>query len=299
MILRPILFVLVVFIATVSAVTLSQSGELIELQPYKNRLFSYPGIIETRDGGAFVKVDYREARDIDRRDQVAERRVKNNYVSFKPRGQQRPLSLTSGAMQVEAMEVGRAADARFVVIFIHGRGGDKRLGINDWTFGGNFNRLKNLAVRNGGVYYTPTIPSFDATGLEHLSVLVNHLSHVAPDAPVILACGSMGSLLCWAGGNDARIAPRLGGIVVLGGSAGGSYRSSKAYQNRVPVLFAHGSNDTVYDWQDQHAFYRSIRNGSDGQYPIRFILFNGGTHGTPIRMIDWRDTINWMLAIAS
>jgi len=23
-----------------------------------------------------------------------------------------------------------------------------------------------------------------------------------------------------------------------------------------------------------------------------------GTHGTPIRMIDWRDTLNWMLAVA-
>ncbi len=36
------------------------------------------------------------------------------------------------------------------MIFIHGRGGDRKLGANDKRFGGNFNRLKNLAVDNGG-----------------------------------------------------------------------------------------------------------------------------------------------------
>ena len=33
-------------------------------------------------------------------------------------------------------------------------------------------------------------------------------------------------------------------------------------------------------------------------YPARFVRFETGTHGTPIRMIDWRDTLNWMLSKA-
>jgi len=30
----------------------------------------------------------------------------------------------------------------------------------------------------------------------------------------------------------------------------------------------------------------------------RFVRFETGTHGTPIRMTDWRETLNWMLSAA-
>ena len=32
-------------------------------------------------------------------------------------------------------------------------------------------------------------------------------------------------------------------------------------------------------------------------YPIKFALFDSGSHGTPIRMTDWRLILNWMLAV--
>jgi hypothetical protein len=28
------------------------------------------------------------------------------------------------------------------------------------------------------------------------------------------------------------------------------------------------------------------------------VRFETGTHGTPIRMTDWRETLNWMLAVS-
>ncbi|MEM9104339.1 MAG: phospholipase [Pseudomonadota bacterium] len=270
----------------------------IQLQPYKDRLFGYPDVLDSRDGGAFLTIDYSEERDIDRRDQIPERRVKGNYVSTMPKRQQRGVTLTLDDIQVEAFEIGPQRGARFAVIFVHGRGGDKRLGAKDWTFGGNFNRLKNLAVRNGGVYYAPSIPSFDAVGLDHLKTLISHIRHNMPDAPIVLACGSMGSILCWESGNDTRIIKHLAGSVILGGTVDKSFLNSLAHRGRTPVLLAHGSRDSVYDWQAQHALYQKIRNSGDQPYPIRFVLFQDGTHGTPIRMVDWRDTINWILAQA-
>ncbi|MEQ1842015.1 MAG: alpha/beta hydrolase, partial [Verrucomicrobiales bacterium] len=42
--------------------------------------------------------------------------------------------------------------------------------------------------------------------------------------------------------------------------------------------------------------YRQIREKSPG-YPVKMERFESGTHGTPIRMIDWRKTINWQLSV--
>ena len=63
----------------------------------------------------------------------------------------------------------------------------------------------------------------------------------------------------------------------------------------MPVFFAQGSRDTVFPLARQEAFFRSILARSKA-YPARFVRFESGTHGTPIRMTDWRETLNWMLA---
>lgn len=48
------------------------------------------------------------------------------------------------------MTAGKRDGASFIVIYLHGRGGNRLQGMNDFTFGGNFNRVKNLAVLNDG-----------------------------------------------------------------------------------------------------------------------------------------------------
>ncbi len=288
-----------VAVSFVAALLLAPGPSLADpdpIKPYKDKLFSYPAILSESDNGSFLKVDYRKERDLHGRDKIPERRAKGKYVNMRPKRKQRALTIKAPDVAVQVYETGEAKSARFAVIFIHGRGGDRRLGVKDWTFGGNFNRLKNLVVRNRGVYYAPTIPSFDKAGLNHLKTLVTYIRRTSPKAPVILACGSMGSILCWKGANDPGISARLKGIVILGGTGDGNYSRSAAYQARVPVLLAHGSADSVYDWRNQMALYRDIRYSDSDIYPVRFVLFETGSHGTPIRMIDWRDTLNWMLS---
>ena len=44
---------------------------------------------------------------------------------------------------------------------------------------------------------------------------------------------------------------------------------------------------------DQQALFEKLNKA---KYPARFTLFQNGNHGTPIRMIDWRKVLNWILA---
>ena len=92
-------------------------------------------------------MDYREARDIDARDEIPERRVRGKYVATGIRKVQQDLVLDSEAGRIRHVAVGRRAGARFITVWLHGQGGSRSQGVDDFTFGGNFNRIKNLDGR--------------------------------------------------------------------------------------------------------------------------------------------------------
>lgn len=262
------------------------------LAPFKDELFSVQTILETADGGDFTRVDYDEMRDINGRDSIPERRVKDRYVSLKVRRVQenQTLSLSTGPLDVG--RVGRDQGQAFTVIFIHGRGGDRRLGLNDISFGGNFNRLKNLAAESGGTYYAPSVRSFDEKGVAEIAALVAHASAQSGGRPVVLACASMGSFICWGVSRDASTVAKLSGMAILGGAPDPALPKSAAAKAKLPIWFTHGSRDSVYAAEDQRSIYQKLR--SAGQ-PVRFTLFETGSHGTPVRMSDWRAMLNWLI----
>jgi hypothetical protein len=267
------------------------------LQPFKDELFAYPGILSEGTGGAYRVVDYREARDIDRRDEIPERRVRGKYVSTGVRRVQQDLVLDSAAGRVRHFAVGSTSGARIVTIYLHGQGGSRKQGVDDFTFGGNFNRLKNLMAANSGLYLSPDFSDFGSTGAAEIAALIDHYAARSPDARFFLACGSMGGALCWELARNQRVAERLGGLLLLGSTRDDGFAASAAFERRVPVFFGHGSRDTVFPVDGQEAFFRSILERAP-RYPARFVRFESGTHGTPIRMSDWRETLNWMIAEA-
>ena len=281
-----VLFGLLVVLPAMPAAT-----EPLMLKPFKDTLFGYPAILAAGDGGASRVVDYREMRDINGRDEIPERRVRGEYVSLGVRRQQQELVL--GGLRHFA--VGRAEGARLVTVYLHGQGGNRRQGIDDFTFGGNFNRIKNLMAENGGLYLSPDVPDFGGRGAAAISALIGHYAARSPGAPVFLACGSMGGALCHALAKDTEIAPRLGGILLLGSHWDPAFVKSAAFQRRVPLFIGQGSRDTVFPAEKQEAFFRSIL-AAKSDYPVRYVRFESGTHGTPIRMTDWRETLNWMLS---
>ena len=261
------------------------------LKSFKDALFAYPTMLSSADDGAYRVIDYREMRDINQRDETPERRVHAKYVALGVRREQQDLSLDG----ITHVAVGRTDGASAITLYLHGQGGSRKQGVDDFTFGGNFNRIKNLMAANGGLYLSPDFPDFEKGGADAVARLIEYYAAKSPGAPVFVACGSMGGALCYRLARDARVAPRLGGLLLLGSMWSDDFIGSAAYQRKVPIFFAQGSRDKVFPADRQEAFYRAIRAAAPG-YPARFVRFESGTHGTPIRMTDWRETLNWMLS---
>jgi hypothetical protein len=292
-------FVLSAVLAVVGPLSLpaTSPAQAASLEPYKDDLFAYPATLSSDDEGAYRVVDYREQRDIDERDEIPERRVKKAYVSLGVRSVQKDLQLKSGAGDVRFVAVGETEGASTITVYLHGQGGSRKQGVDDFTFGGNFNRIKNLMAKNGGLYLSPDFSDFGDKGAAEVAALIDHYASASPGAKVFVACGSMGGYLCWKLASDSRIAARLSGLLLLGSVFDEGFSKSAAFKKKVPVFFGHGSRDTVFSVDGQEAFYRSLRS-SKGGYPARFVRFETGTHGTPIRMTDWRETLNWMMSVA-
>ncbi len=271
------------------------SAQALELASQKDRLFAYPAVLSSSDGGAYRVVDYREMRDINGRDAVPERRVDGRYISTGVRRAQQDLALQTKAGTVRHVAVGKTEGASAIVVYLHGQGGNRRQGVDDFTFGGNFNRIKNLMAKSGGLYLSPDFSDFEARGAQEIAALIAYYAERSPGARVFVACGSMGGALCWRLAQDRVTADRLGGLLLLGSMWNDAFLQSPAFAERVPVFFGHGSEDRVFPVGNQEAFFRKIRSSAKG-YPVRFVRFESGTHGTPIRMSDWRETLNWMLA---
>ena len=102
----------------------------------------------------------------------------------------------------------------------------------------------------------------------------------------------MGSFICWGISRDAQTVAKLSGMAILGGAPDPALPKSAAAKARLPIWFTHGSRDSVYAADDQLAIYQKLR--AAGQ-PARFTLFETGSHGTPVRMSDWRAMLNWLI----
>ncbi|WP_425374214.1 alpha/beta hydrolase [Neorhizobium lilium] len=280
----------VVLMATWSSTVFAQEGPIA---PYKDDLFSQVTVMQTADGGAYKVIDYQEMRDINGRDREPERHVKDDYVSLGVRRVQENETLQISGRSLDVTRVGPQKAAAFTVIFIHGRGGDRRLGVNDYTFGGNFNRLKNLAVGSGGIYYSPSVISFGDKGVADIAALIRYAFEQSSGRPVILACASMGGFICQGISRDAEAVRYMKGMAILGGPPDPQLAGTPLAKLKLPIYFAHGSADSVYKADDEIAIYRKLRQAG---YPTRYTLFQTGSHGTPIRMVDWREVLNFILA---
>ena len=92
-------------------------------------------------------------------------------------------------------------------------------------------------------------------------------------------------------------APMLGGVIHVGSAVTPkNIIKTPAFKYKVPTLFAHGGYDTGISWQEMKRQFDELRN-KDSNYPTKFYLYHGGVHGTPIRMIDWREVLSYILSI--
>jgi predicted esterase len=279
------------------AAAFAQTSSSVTLNGHKDELFSHKNrtVIETRNNESYKRYRFDEMEDVNGQDSVPVKAAKEERIDRSVLTQQRDLSIKYSGRKLDTVEVGTRKDAKFAVIFIHGAGGSKELGASDVTFGGNFNRLKNLAVKNNGTYYSPSV---DLKGDGHLSVLalIELIKKESPQAKVVIACGSAGARTCWAVADKAG--SKLSGIMILGGVAPPKkFDRSNAYGERIPIIISHGTRDGVVSAKVHERFYEGILK-LDPSYPIKLELFESGIHGTPIRMVDWKESLEWIFAKA-
>ncbi|MDZ4083530.1 MAG: hypothetical protein U1E10_11380 [Bdellovibrionales bacterium] len=263
------------------------------LKPFKDELYSLKNrkVLEARDGGSYKRYVFGD-QDVNGRDKVAGKVAKDIRVDLSVLKSQRIVNVPSdGGFQVEAYEVGEPKNASFAVVFVHGGGGNKDIGANDVSFGGNFNRLKNLVSTNGGVYYSPTVGTN-----EDARTLIRHIRTQSPDAKVILVCGSAGAYACWDSARSPQTSPSLAGLIFLGGTDTlPGIENSTIAESRLPIIFSHGSKDPIVPPTEYEEHYKALKK-MDPKYPVQMQIFEGGKHGTPIRMIDYKDSLQWLLA---
>jgi predicted esterase len=282
------IFVLLTFLFT------SNPAFALELKPFKDAEFGYRGFIGDAFNPLDLTIDYQELRDINARDEVPERRVKRNYVSLAPRKQEKDVKIETPLGVLHAIATGRQEGAAFIVIYLHGQGGNRRQGSNDYSFGGNFNRVRNLAIQNGGLYLTPDFSTFDEKGAAEVKAILSAFLQKSPDASLVIACGSMGGFLCHRLAKHVDLAPHLKGMLFLGSFADKNFAKSAAIKSGMRVFIGHGSNDVTSPLSNMEAFAAGLR-GAGGKGNVMLHRFQSGTHGTPVRMSDWRLVLNWML----
>ena len=104
------------------------------------------------------------------------------------------MTAKAGRVSVQYIAVGAVeGGAKAVVLYVHGRGGNRGQGANDGMFGGNFNRIKNLMARNGGAYLSVDYSRSRSRARREVAALIDAYAGNSPEAPIILACASMGA----------------------------------------------------------------------------------------------------------
>ncbi len=276
-----------------------------QIAPYKDNLFAYPRVLSTLHDGDFIIVEFDHARDVEGRDEIPLKQAFDKYVDLNVNQLKKDVLIRRDREVVQFLAVGRAdGGAEVVVIYLHGLHGDRTLAMEDLRFGGNFNRIKNLLARAGGVYVSPDFSSFGAKGAREVKAVIGHFAENSPGAPIFVACASSGCKLVYRLLADRTAAPLLDGVILHGALALTSAEAKvpdlaifDSPEMQLPIYIGHGSSDATVPWVTHELLFKQIKQISP-RYPIRFELFKGpdAVHGTPIRMMDWRSVLNWMLA---
>lgn len=276
----------------------SAVAEGLRLAPYKDEHFAYPNVVGTKYDGDFVMIEFNEERDINGRDEIPLKKAWDKMVDLEVNQHKQDLVLNAGRDSIQYLAVGKAGGgAKIVVIFLHGWHGDRTLAMEDLRFGGNFNRLKNLMVLNDGVYVSPDFNGFGKRAARQITELMKHFAANSPGAPIFIGCASTSCKTTYLLLEDPESAALMSGVVMFGSGRYEEYIRSPTFKDRnrwVPIYLGHGSDDKTNDWVTVELQFLAVKKAAP-DYPIKYELFLGGVHGTPIRMSDWRMVLNWML----
>ena len=156
----------------------------------------------------------------------------------------------------------------------------------------------NLMARNDGAYLSPDFSDLGDRARAEIKALVLDQARRSPGAAIFVACGSQGGAICWKLLRDsrrdavprrrapARLQPRrrLPQVARRQGRPRSAFRSTSATAPRT----------SVFDWHERGGVLPQGPKAAAPTTRSSFALFDTGSHGTPIRMTDWRLVLNWM-----
>jgi hypothetical protein len=257
------------------------------LHQLKGDVFPAPTILASEFGGDYARVAFVP---VGESDQAAQ-----TLIDAIPAPAQQELSFATAGRTLKYLAVGDLSKpAKMILVYVHGLGDDRTQGVHEKQFGGTFARLKRLAAENEAIYLSPDFSWFGREAEGQLSALINDYAGRSPGAPVFVACLSLGCKLSWRLAEDAGDASPLRGILVFSAPVDRGFLKHIA-STQVHVYLGIGSKDAFTGWKSEDAFFRDVKTAAP-DYPIKLTIFEGGEHATTIRLTDWVEVINWMLA---
>lgn len=264
---------------------------------HKDDLFKYQWwILETYINWWIKLIDYSEKRDIEDRDIIDVDRVYDKYVEKINDKNKNDIFINTPYGWTNYWEVKdnniKNENIELIVLYFHGAWWNRHQWVNDYTFWWNFNRIQNLMIKNNGVYISPDFKDFEWKWTVEMQILIYHLLKKYPNWKLIISWASSGWTILWniVNKSEKKLVDKISGLLLIWSVTNSKYNIN----NRIPIYIWHWTKDSNISYKPLFSYYNEIKK-QNSIYPIKIELFKNWVHWTPIRMINWRDSINWIL----
>lgn len=270
-----------------------------QLKWFKDEIYSNIWILEMKLNWAWRLLDYSQKVYIDQRDKVAWEIVKDEFIDRKTEKfvQQQTVEIEKWK-KFNYYEVKDSSEPdeekQVLVMYLHWHWWNKAQWMNNESFWWNFNRIQNLMIENHWVYITTDVELWSRESLVNHIILIEKLRWQYPKAKIIIAWASNWWVFLWQLIDSSRINRFIDWTIFLW-TLLDTQHWSKWYnfmiQNWIPLYIWHWTHDHN-PYQEKENF---IKIFNEQWWSWKVDIFNNWVHWTPIRMIDWKETINWIL----
>lgn len=270
--------------------------EKFKLKWFKDDLFSYKWVLEEKLDWNWRLIQFSMKEDVEDRDEIDVDKVFEHYIDRKTE-EYREIKWLYWVEWFSYYEVTdrnqKDEDKKLVVLYFHWKWWNKTWWINDETFWWNFNRIQNLMIENSWVYITTDTELWVKSENNHWKLL-KHLKTKYKNAKIILIWWSNWWIMLWKLLNNKEYNKFIDWIILswtILDENKSWYSTDFLIKNRIPVYIAHWNKDHIQFWEKE-IFLKSFLS----QWWLwKVVIFNWWIHGTPIRMIDYKEAINWMI----
>jgi len=257
------------------------------IHPLKGDAFPALSALDSEFGGDYTRFAYVPVADSDQ--------AAASLLAAIPAPPQQDLTFDNAGRKLNYIAAGDLTKpAKMIFVFVHGLGDNRLQGTHEKLFGGSFARLRRLLADNDAIYLAPDFSGYGAEAAAEISALITDYAGRSPGAPVFVGCLSLGGGVCWRLAENAGPDSPIRGILIFSAPVDRAFLKHMATPP-LRIYLAIGTKDAFTGWKTQDAFFRDVKTAAP-DYPIKLSIFDGGEHATAMRLTDWTEVLNWMLA---